>query len=92
MNFGDPWATFTQTTVPCGERRNEAAIILDYLDCDEAAGVAGLFVDIESDGADARFTVHRGPDADSYRLTSFSTLEGLGVYLDGYIAGQAAAE
>lgn len=78
--------------VPCGERRNEAAIILNYLDCDEAAGVAGLFVDIESDGDDARFTVHRGPDADSYLVASFGTLEGLGVYLDGYIAGQAAAE
>ena len=79
MNFGDL----------C---RSEAAIILDYLDCDEAASLAGLVVDIHPDGADARFTVHRGPDADSYLLASFSTLEGLGVYLDGYIAGQAAAE
>lgn len=92
MRFGDPWATFTQTTVPCGERPNEAAIILDYLDCEEAASLAGLSVDIHTDSDDARFTVHRGPDADSYRLTGFRTLEELGVYLDGYIAGQAAAE
>lgn len=82
MNFADQ----------CGGQRNEAVIILDYLDCEEAASLAGLFVDIHPDGDDARFTVHRGPDADSYLVASFSTLEGLGVYLDGYIAGQAAAE
>ena len=72
----------------CGQRK-EAEIILEYLDCEEAASLAGLFGDITPD---TRFRVHRGPDADSYLLTSFSTLEGLGVYLDGYIAGQAAAE
>lgn len=93
MNYADPWATFTQTTIPCGDRRNEAATILDYLDCEEAASLAGLFVDIHPDGDDdMRFTLHRGLDGDSYRLSGFSTLDSLGVYLDGYLAGQAAAE
>ena len=87
MNYADPWSTFTQITAPSPAPRPEVTIVLDYLDADEAATMAGLILDI-SEGAD-KFQLRVGqPDADV--LVSLATLEEVGLYLDGYIAGQEA--
>lgn len=85
------WITGTATCTGA-DPVNEAAVIIEYLECDESASLAGLFLDIHLDDDNGRFTLHRGLDATSHMLASFATLAGLGRYLDGYLAGQAAAE
>lgn len=85
------WITGTATCTGA-DTRSEFEIIGDYLDADEAAQAAGLVLDFNHASRD-------GGNAGAYLLLvppdetplEFDTIDKVGAFIDGYMAGKAAA-